>query len=104
MIKVLTDADFNTAVINADKPVLVDFFATWCGPCKMLSPTLEALSDEYDGKADFYKMDVDQNKKPIELMIQAVPTLKFYKGGEEVNEVIGLDSKENLKAKLDAIL
>ena len=104
MITVLNDANFDAEVIRNDKPVLVDFFATWCGPCKMLAPVVEALSKEYDGRVAFGKIDIDQNQKAAEYGIQAVPTLKFFKGGEVVGEVIGVTSKEDLAAKLDALL
>ena len=96
MIQVLNDANFDEVVMKAQQPVLVDFFATWCGPCKMLAPTLEQLEKEYEGKVIF--------GKAMEFMIQAVPTLKIFKGGEEVDEVVGVMPKAALAAKLDAQL
>ena len=104
MIKELNDANFDAEVIQSDKPVLVDFFATWCGPCKMLAPVVDALSKEYEGRVAFGKLDIDQNQKTMEYGIQAVPTLKFFKGGEVVGEVVGVTSKEDLAARLDALL
>ncbi|MBQ3401579.1 MAG: thioredoxin [Lachnospiraceae bacterium] len=104
MIQVLNDANFDEVVMKAQQPVLVDFFATWCGPCKMLAPTLEQLEKEYEGKVIFGKYDIDQGSKAMEFMIQAVPTLKIFKGGEEVDEVVGVMPKAALAAKLDAQL
>ena len=104
MIEILNDANFDEVVMKAEQPVLVDFFATWCGPCKMLAPTLEQLAREYEGKVIFGKYDIDQGRKAMDFMIQAVPTLKIFTGGEEVDEVVGVVPKDALARKLDAQL
>ncbi len=103
-MQILNDANFDEVVMKSEQPVLVDFFATWCGPCKMLAPTLEQLAKEYDGKVTFVKYDIDQGQKAMDFMIQAVPTLKIFKGGEEVDEVVGVLGKDQLAARLDAVL
>ncbi len=100
-----TDNDFDSNVVQSNIPVLVDFFATWCGPCRMMSPVIDELSDEYAGKVKIGKLDVDENPQTsIKFGVQSVPTLVFFKNGEVVNTVIGFQSKESLKNKLDAFL
>jgi thioredoxin 1 len=99
----LTDANFDELVINSDKPVLVDFWAEWCGPCRMVGPLVEELSKEYDGKAVVGKVDVDSNPGiSARFGIRNIPTILFFKGGEIVDKQVGAVPKTVLAGKLDA--
>ena len=98
----ITDANFNE-VINTDKPVLVDFWAEWCGPCKMIAPVVEELAGDYDGKAVVGKLDVDSNPEiSAKYGIRSIPTLLVFKNGEIVDKQVGAVSKNALAQKLDA--
>ena len=100
-----TDDNFQSEVLKSDKPVLVDFFAVWCGPCKMMAPSIDELANEYDGKAVIGKMDVDENPQVAEKFgIQSIPTLIFFKNGEPVKQFVGVKSKDVLAETLDEIL
>lgn len=100
----LTDANF-AEVIASDKPVLVDFWAEWCGPCKMIGPVVEQLAGEYADKAIVGKMDVDANANiPMQFGIRSIPTLMIFKGGQLVDKVIGAVPKAVLESKLAAQL
>lgn len=101
----ITDANFEEVVANSDKPVLVDFWAEWCGPCKMLSPIVEELASEYDGKAVIASVDVDSNPQvSAKFGIRSIPTLLFFKNGEIVDKQVGYVPKAALAQKLDAAL
>lgn len=100
-----TDQNFDEEVLKSDVPVLVDFFATWCGPCKMLAPVVDELAGEYEGKAKVGKIDVDENPEVAEKYgVQSIPMILIVKGGEVVDKMVGFQSKDALADKLDAVL
>ena len=101
----LTDATFDQDVLKSDKPVLVDFTATWCGPCRMIAPIIEEMATEYAGRAVIGKVDVDENPEiSMNFGIRSVPTLMIFKGGKMVDMVIGAVGKQKLVEKLNAQL
>ena|SRR5215471_10646677 len=90
LVKAVNDGNFEAEVIKNNLPVLVDFWAEWCGPCRALTPTVEALAKDYNGKLAVYKMNVDENQTtPIQFGIRSIPTLILFKGGKKVDQVIG---------------
>lgn len=98
----LTDDSFNSEVVQSDKPVLIDFWAAWCGPCRMIAPVIEELSNEYDGKAKICKLDVDNNQQTaMQFGIRSIPTILIFKGGEVVDTIVGAVPKEQIVNKLN---
>jgi thioredoxin 1 len=101
-VVVITEANFQEQVLNSPVPVLVDFWAQWCGPCRMLGPLVDELADEYHGKAKVGKVDIDASQQlAMEYKITAVPTLLVFKGGQVHDVLVGLKSKRDLKSSLD---
>ncbi|MFP6651939.1 MAG: thioredoxin [Dehalococcoidia bacterium] len=101
----ITDDSFNAEVVQSDTPVLVDFWAEWCGPCKMIAPIVEELAEEFGDKIKFTKLDVDANpQSAMNFGIRGIPTLLIFNGGKPVETVVGAVPKSVLKKKLDAAL
>lgn len=97
-----SDQNFEKDVLKSSTPVLVDFWAEWCGPCKALAPKLDEIAKEYDGKIIVAKVDIDQNKEtPTQYGVRGVPTLALFKGGEVIDQIVGNHPKENITAILD---
>lgn len=98
------DQDFESKVLNSDTPVIVDFWAAWCGPCRAIAPVFESLSSEYQGRLGFAKMDIDENgQTPSGLGIQAIPTLMMFKSGKVIGRFVG-PHPSRLKSEIDRVL
>ena len=101
----VTDATFEAEVLQSDVPVMIDFWADWCAPCKMVAPVVEELAGDYDGKIKVAKVDVDANPEIAgKYGIRSIPTMLFFKDGKPVNQVVGAVPKQVLQERLDAIL
>jgi len=101
----VTDENFDAEIVNSDVPAMVDFWAVWCGPCKMVGPIVEELADEYKGKIKVAKMDVDQNRAtPGKFGIRNIPTLIFFKGGEVCHTIVGAQPKNHIEEELKKLL
>lgn len=104
-VKHVTDANFQQEVLESKLPVVIDFWAPWCGPCKMVAPIIDQLAEEYAGKVVFAKMNTDENPDtPIRLGIRGIPTLILYMNGQEVERMVGFAPKPVLKGKIDGAL
>jgi thioredoxin 1 len=100
----LTDNTFENEVIESNQPVLVDFWATWCPPCKAIAPTIEELAGDYEGRAKVAKLDVDDNPATAaRFNVRSIPTLRFFQNGKVVDQIVGSVPKHILAAKLDAL-
>jgi thioredoxin 1 len=105
LIKHTSDASFDSDVLKSDKPVLVDYWAEWCGPCKMIAPILDEVSKDYDGRLQIAKMNVDENRDvPAKFGIRGIPTLMLFKGGQLAATKVGALSKAQLTAFIDGHL
>ena len=101
-VQTFTDGNFDETVIKAGGPVLVDFWAEWCGPCKRLAPTVDALAGDYAGKVTIGKLNVDENPNTAsKFQIRGIPALLLFKGGQVVESVVGLAQKDDLKKVID---
>jgi len=99
--KVVTEADFEAEVLNSEVPVLVDFWATWCGPCLAMAPVVDAVAEKYDGQVKVVKIDVDQNRTIAgKYGVRSIPTYAIFKGGEVVNKMIGGMPQPKLEAAI----
>lgn len=100
-----TDANFNAEVLQSDIPVLVDFYADWCGPCKMMAPMVKELAEMYDGKVKIGKLNVDENPNTaVQYKVMSIPTFLVFQNGEKVNSVAGAVPKKELEAMLQQVL
>lgn len=105
MATLLKDADYNKLVVENEKPVMIDFWATWCGPCRAIAPVVEELSKEYEGKVDIFKCDVDENAETVaKYGVRNIPTLVFLKKGELKDKLVGAASKNAIAEKLDNLM
>jgi thioredoxin 1 len=104
-VKQFTDANFQQEVLTSTEPVLVDFWAEWCGPCRMLAPTIDDLATEYKGRVKVGKVDTDANRNTaMTFQISAIPTIMLFKNGEPVKKFVGLTPKKDFKTAIDAAL
>ena len=104
-VKHITDAEFDTEVTQAAQPVVVDFYATWCGPCRQLAPTMDSLADQYAGKIKFIKVNVDESPKLAQkFQVEGIPKLVFLQHGKTAGTTVGLVAKEDLILRLDSLL
>jgi thioredoxin 1 len=100
----ITDSNFEELILNADKPALVDFWAVWCGPCRVVGPIVEEIAEEYGDRVVVGKLDVDANRETaIKYGIQAIPTLLLVSNGQETDRIIGVTDKASLAAKLESL-
>jgi thioredoxin 1 len=101
MDRAVSDADFEQKVLNADKPVLVDFWASWCQPCLMIAPVVEQVADEFKDSLSVAKLDVDANQRTtMQYGVQSIPTLILFKGGKEVSRLVGFHPKEKIAGEI----
>ena len=105
MVDDLTDKEFEQKVIKSDLPVLLDLWAPWCGPCRMIAPVVEKLSAKYDGKLKFFRLNIDENPQtPARYRVMSIPTLMLFKDGTAVDMVVGAVPEKAITPKIDALL
>jgi thioredoxin 1 len=105
MVVEITDQNFDAEVLKADVPVVVDFWASWCGPCRMIAPVTEKLAQEYEGRAKFCKLNVDENPQMARKHeVMSIPLLLFFKGGKQVDSVLGAVPESVIQPKIKALL
>ncbi len=105
MVEDITDQNFEEEVLKSEIPVVVDFWAPWCGPCHMIAPITEKLSEEYEGKLKFCKLNVDEyTQKAEEFRVVSIPLLLFFSGGQKVDESLGAVSEGAIRSKVEALL
>ena len=105
MVSEVTDQNFEEAVLKSDIPVVVDFWAPWCGPCRMIAPITEKLAEEFDGRVKFCKLNVDQNNQTaVKYQIMSIPLLIFFKDGEKVDESLGAVPEAMIRPKVENLL
>ena len=105
MVTDLTDKEFEQEVINSDLPVLIDLWAPWCGPCRMIAPVVEKLSAKYGGKFKFFRLNIDENPQtPAKYRVMSIPTLMFFKDGAAVDMVVGAVPEKAVTPKIEALL
>ncbi len=105
MAQALTDSNFNEVVEQAQMPVVVDFWATWCGPCRMISPIIDKMAEKYEGKVNVVKCNVDESTDiPMKFGIRNIPTILFFKNGEIVDRVVGAVPQAEIEKRIDSLL
>jgi len=105
MVVEINDKDFEAKVVKSAQPVLVDMWAPWCVPCRMVAPVVDKLSQKYSGKMTFYKMNIDENPRvPASFRVMSIPTLMLFKNGKAVDTIVGAVPEKTLSSRIDAVL
>lgn len=104
-LQALSDTDFDDKVTRAARPSVIDFWAPWCDPCRLVEPILQKLADRYDGRVEFWKMNIDEEKsKPAEYAVRSIPTILFFKEGNLANQLIGVPSEQEIERAIENLL